>query len=207
MACKIFRHRDGRAGHALAQVGGPIFFRGARWGCPWGLVGDGLHLAVDLLVGRRACRLGRGRIRTGQVMSGLLAEHDAPAGGEKAHDQADFFARPTGLVPGEPHAVAVAQFGFGVVPSKLLRSEHVLAVGLDVVRVPAVLLKGVHHTRSLHTHRLSAGGGIEQQAASKSPRGCAPRWLHDAVGPDGYDPAGELRLFPPEQARGRGEAQ
>ncbi len=175
-----------------------MLFRCARRACHR-LVCDRLHLAIGLALGG-CLRRRAGRHRAGQVMPRLFAQGHAPAGGQETHDQADLFARPAGLVPGQPHAVAVAQFGLGVVPGELFGCENVLAVGLDVAGVAAILLESVHHTRPFHAHRLGAGGGVKQQAAGKAPRRRAAGRLHNAVSPNGDHPAGHLRLLLAEQA-------
>lgn len=101
----------------------------------------------------------------------------------------------------------MAQLGLRVVAGEVFGREHVFAVRLDVVRVPTILFESVHHARPLHRHRLGAGGGVKQQAAGEPPSRRAPRRLHNAVGPDGYDPAGHLGLLLAQKARRGDEAQ
>jgi hypothetical protein len=79
---------------------------------------------------------------------------------------------------------------------ELLGREDVLAVGLDVFRIAALLVEGIDDARSGDPAGFLAVLGVKQQPARKSSHGrSAAGRLHHRIGPHGHDAHGLLRFL------------
>lgn len=169
VASEIHWHGDRRRAHPRPRPARTTWtFRFCRGGA---LVGGRLHRGIlcpaSLLAFGLLRRLLVSRAR--KVVSRLLAQHDPAGFRQETDDQADLLPRPACGVPRDPQPVAVTELRFVVVRGELFAGKDVLAVGLDVIPVLAVLLKRVNDKRAVDLHRLLLVTVIEQEPAVEAP--------------------------------------
>ena len=131
--------------------------------------------------------VGKGGFRPGEDLSCLLAHDRTTLDGQEADDQADFLLRASYLVPRDPGAVGVAQFGLAIMGGKLLWRNHVLAIRPGISLVACGLVESVDNQRSVHLDRLLTLFVIEHQATAESPRRGPVGSMEHGVGPHGHD--------------------
>lgn len=123
---------------------------------------------------------------TRQELRSLFAHHRRPVAGSEADDQRDFLLLLPGRVPGNPHAVRVADVRAAVVLGQLFGGEDVLSVGPRVGLVAALFVEGVDHQRAVDLDRLLLLAGVEHQPSAKASHRFAASAVEDGVGPHGY---------------------
>ncbi len=97
----------------------------------------------------------------GQHLFVLLAHHDVAFFGHEADDQADIFLRPAYFVPGQPHAVRMAQFRLAVMRGQLVFSKNVFTIGLYVVWVAIGFIENVNCQCAVDFYGLRFVAGIK----------------------------------------------
>jgi len=150
-------------------------------------VGNQLHRVGGLRARLRS-------LRAGQDVFRLLAHDHVALLGHEADDQAEYLLRPVGIVPGNPHAVGVAEFRLAVVLRKLLLGEHVLAIRFDVVGVTPRFVERIDQQRPLDLDRLVLLVVVEHQAPAEPALGRLVRLVEHGVGPHGHDLGGWDRV-------------
>jgi hypothetical protein len=145
-------------------------------------VGNQLHLLGLRPLLRGLC--------AGQDVFRLVAHHHVALLGHEADDQAEDLLRPAGIVPGDPHAVGMAEFRLAVVLRKLLLGEHELAIRFDVVGVATRFVERIDDQRPRDLDRLALLVVVEHQAPAEPALGRLVRLVEHGVGPHGYDLGG-----------------
>jgi hypothetical protein len=142
-----------------------------------------------------------------------LADHRGALFRFKADDQRDFLLKSARIVPRQPDAVGVADLGFTVMGRKLIPPKDVLAIGLVIVGLAAVLVEAVNDQRPFDLDRSLLLTFVEHQSSAEAANGRPTGLRQYGIAPDSHDSVRLPRLVVvferphvPRPVSGRGKA-